>query len=105
MHPPPVSTPRRVQQLGMGTSGGASPGGGQTAALGSSLEGVCKIQLYLRGSLMLRDQLLSPGTGDNNNGMSPLLHPAAICQIHPGQGMFFHLTSPGGSPPYPPGER
>lgn len=106
--------------MGTGTFGGAVSGGGvlrgQGEALGSSLQGVCKTQLHLRGSLMLRDQLLSPVMGDNDNGMSPLLHPnAAICQLHPGGRMLLHLaspfplgscpSSPPRGPPYLPGER
>lgn len=73
------------------------------------------MQLHLQGGLMLRDQLLSPVMGDDDNRMSSPLHPnAAICQLHPG-GMLLHLTSTfplgshPGSPPcgpsYPPGER
>lgn len=84
---------------GRGTFGGAISGGvvlrGHVAALGSSLRGARKAQLHLRGSLSLHSQLLSPVIGDDDNRMSPPLHPkAAICQLHPGEGTLLHLASP-----------
>lgn len=106
---------------GRGTFGGAVSGGvvlrGHVAALGSSLRGACKAQLHLRGSLLLHSQLLSPVMGDDDNRVSPALHPkAAICQLHPGEGMLLPprlpfslweavLASLLAAPPYPPGER
>lgn len=96
--------------MGTGTFGGAISGGevlrGHMVALESSLWGACKTQLHLQGCLVLRDQLLSPVTGDDDNRMSPILHPnAAICSLHPGGEMLFHLTSPfplGSHPGSPP---